>query len=241
MAQVAPRHFVLIHGIWHGGWCWDRVAPILRERGHAVTALTQTGLGERSHLLSTEITVDTFVADLVNTLVWRDLHDVVVVGHSFGGITVTGAADAVPERIAKLIYLDAAIVEDSETWFGLLPEDIAADRLRQGEESSGGLSLPVAPVESFGVTAPDDKAFLEGCLMPHPLGTFTTPVKLNNPVGNGLPVAYIACTAPPYPPAKGAHERARAKGWPMHELATGHDAMVLAPQDTANLIERLGG
>ena len=239
MAASRPRHFVLVHGLWHGGWCWDRVSPILRARGHEVTAITHTGLGERCHLLSADITVDTFVADVVNTLVWRDLSDVVLVGHSFGGIPITGAADAVPERIGKLVYLDAAVVEDGESWFGLLPEDIADARRKQGEESSGGVSLPVAPVENFDVTDPGDKAFLEARLTPHPMGTFTTPLRLNNPVGNGLPVAYIACTAPAYPPAEGSHARARAKDWPYFELATGHDAMVTAPGDTADLLEKL--
>ncbi|MEM9683823.1 MAG: alpha/beta fold hydrolase, partial [Pseudomonadota bacterium] len=171
MSASHPRHFVLVHGLWHGGWCWDRVAPILRARGHEVTAITHTGLGERSHLLSKDISVDTFVADVVNTLVWRDLSDVVLVGHSFGGIPITGAADAVPERIGKLVFLDAAVVEDGESWFGLLPEEIADARRKQGEESSGGVSLPVGPVENFDITDTDDKAFLEARLTPHPMGT----------------------------------------------------------------------
>ena len=97
------RCFVLIAGLWHGGWSWDRVAPLLRARGHDVIAITQTGLGERSHLLSKDISVSTFVDDVVNTLLWRDLRDVVLVGHSFGGIAMTGAADVAPERIGKLI------------------------------------------------------------------------------------------------------------------------------------------
>lgn len=239
MSASHPRHFVLVHGLWHGGWCWERVSPTLRDRGHQVTAITHTGLGERSHLLSADIIVDTFVADVVNTLIWRDLRDVVLVGHSFGGIPITGAADAVPERIAKLVYLDAAVVENGESWFGLLPEDIVAERRKQAEESSGGVSLPVAPVENFDVTDPGDRAFLEARLTPHPIGTFTSPLRLNNPVGNGLPVAYIACIAPAYPPAEGSHKRARAKGWPMHELATGHDAMVTAPRETARLLMEL--
>lgn len=232
--------FVLVHGVWHGGWCWSRVAEPLRARGHRVTTPTHTGLGERSHLLSKAITMDTFVEDIVNHLVFENLHDVILVGHSFGGAPITGAADRVPERIAKLIYLDGAVMEDGETWFGLLPPEIAADRKRQAAEATGGVSLPVAPAASFGVTDPNDAAFLEGRLTPHPLATFSTPLRLANPAGNNLPAHYIRCTDPEYVPAKLGLGRARDKGWPVSELETGHDAMVIAPQATADLLERLG-
>lgn len=234
-----PTHFVLVAGLWHGGWAWDRVTPLLRARGHDVTAITQTGLGERSHLLSEHITINTFVEDVVNTLVWRDLRDVILVGHSFGGISVTGAADRVPERIAKLIYLDGAIMEDGETWFGLLPYDIASARIKQAKEETAGLDLPPAPVETFGITDPKDKAFLEARMTPQPFNTFTTRLSLNHEIGNGLPVEYIACTDPVYPPAVSAHKRARERGWPVSELKTGHEAMVLAPVETADLLDAL--
>jgi pimeloyl-ACP methyl ester carboxylesterase len=233
------RTFVLVHGVWHGGWCWSRVAEKLRARGHRVTTPTHTGLGERSHLLSSSITMDTFVEDIVGHLTWEKLEDVVLVGHSFGGAPITGVADRVPERIAMLIYLDAAIMEDGETWFGLLPPDIAASRQKAAEESSGGLSLPIAPVDSFGVTKPDDVAFLQGRLTPHPLATFSTPLRLAGPAGNGLPARYITCTDPVYVPAKLMLERARDRGWPASELKAGHDAMVVAPDATADLLEKL--
>lgn len=232
--------FVLVHGVWHGGWCWSRVADLLRDRGHHVTTPTHTGLGERSHLLSKAITLDTFVEDLVGHLAWEDFRDVVLVGHSFGGAPITGAADRVPERVRMLVYLDGAIMEDGETWFGLLPPDIAASRQKAAEEATGGLSLPIAPVESFGVTEPDDVAFVESRLTPHPLATFSTPLRLGNPAGSGLAARYITCTDPEYLPAKLGLGRARDRGWPVSELKSGHDAMVIAPQATADLLERLG-
>jgi pimeloyl-ACP methyl ester carboxylesterase len=240
MAQTTETlTFVLVHGVWHGGWCWSRVADRLRARGHRVTTPTHTGLGERSHLLSKSITMDTFVDDIVGHLTWEDLEDVVLVGHSFGGAPISGAADKVPERIKMLVYLDAAVMEDGETWYGLLPPDIAASRKQAAEEATGGLSLPVGPVESFGVTKPGDVAFLEGRLTPHPLATFSTPLRLNGPCGNGLPAHYITCTDPVYVPAKLGLGRARDKGWPVSELKSGHDAMVIAPQATADLLERI--
>ena len=231
--------FVLVHGVWHGGWCWQRAADILRARGHRVHTPTQTGLGERSHLLSRDVTMDVFVEDIVNHLRWEDLGQVVLVGHSFGGAPITGAADAVRDRIATLIYLDGAIMANGETWFGLLPPDIAADRQKAAEDSSGGVSLPVAPVESFGITDPDDAAFVAPRLTPHPVATFSTPLTLNGPTGNGLPAHYITCTAPAYGPAALGLQRVKAMGWPIAELATGHDAMVTAPLATADLLERI--
>jgi pimeloyl-ACP methyl ester carboxylesterase len=231
--------FVLVHGVWHGGWCWSRVADILRARGHRVTTPTQTGLGERAHLLSADITIQTFVEDIVRHLAFEDLTDVTLVGHSFGGIPITGAADRVPERIGKLVYLDAIMLESGETWFDLLPSDLAADRKALADRTSGGLSLPPAPPESFGVTRPEDVAFLQPRLTPHPFRTFTTALELKRPVGNGLPAHYIQCTDPPYPPAKVALDRALRHGWPVSQIATGHDAMVTEPEKLADLLEEI--
>lgn len=236
---MEARTFVLVHGVWHGGWCWSRVARILRARGHRVTAPTQTGLGERAHLLSPDITIGTFVEDIVQHLHFEDLHQVVLVGHSFGGIPVTGAADKVPERIAKLVYLDAIMLDSGETWLDLLPGEIARDRSALAQTSSGGLSLPPAAPDSFGLSDPADAAFVASRLTPHPFKTFTTALDLKNPIGNNLPAAYIECTDPPYRPAAIALQRARKLGWPVEQIATGHDAMVSAPEALADLLEKL--
>src|SRR5579875_3323603 len=101
----AQRTFVLVHGAWHGGWCWSRVAAILRGRGHRVFTPTQTGLGERAHLLSRDITFDTFVQDVVGVFEAEELEDVVLVGHSFGGSSISGVVDRMPERVRRLVYL----------------------------------------------------------------------------------------------------------------------------------------
>lgn len=126
-----------------------------------------------------------------------------------------------------------------ETWFGLVPKKFAIERLSESQHSSGGISLPVAPPQSFGVTDPHQVAYVKRMLTPHPVATCTTPLQLEGEVGNGLPVHYIACTDPPYEPAAGAHERARAEGWPITEFATGHAAMVIAPQETADLLDEI--
>jgi pimeloyl-ACP methyl ester carboxylesterase len=146
--------FVLVHGAWHGGWCWSRVAAILRGRGHTVVTPTQTGLGERSHLLSRSIDLDVFVADVVNILKWEDLTDVVLVGHSFGGNAVSGAADRVPDRIRQLVYLDAIIQENGQSAFSQLPKDVVEARTKAAQESSGGVSMPTPPASAFGIADP---------------------------------------------------------------------------------------
>ncbi|GEO83031.1 alpha/beta fold hydrolase [Pararhodospirillum oryzae] len=232
----SPASFVLVHGAWHGGWCWERVAPLLRARGHRVTTPTLTGLGERHHLLAPGITLSVFVADIVNHLIWEDLRDVILVGHSFGGAVISGVADQVPERLRQLVFLDAHLLESDETTFDRMPGPIVTDRLLAAARASGGVSLPVPPARAFAVTDPADVAWLEARLTPHPLDTYRTAMTLQRPLGAGLPVRYIACTDPWYRPLEVSHDRVRAYGWPMEELATGHDAMVTAPQALAECL-----
>ena len=225
--------------MWHGGWCWDEVAGILRARGHTVTTPTQTGLGERSHLIAKSITLEIFIEDLVNHLKWETPGNAVLVPHSFGGVPVCGVADRVPELIERLIFLDAALLLDGESWFGLLPSDMAEERVAKAHESSGGISFPPPPPQAFGVIDPNQVAMMEAKLTPHPLATCVTPLLLTEELGNGLPGDFIACTEPVYPPAAAMQKRASNLGWPVSELATGHDAMLTAPLETADLLEKL--
>ncbi len=214
------------------------MADVLRSRGHNVTTPTQTGLGERSHLLSESITLSVFIDDITNHLTWENLTSVVLVGHSFGGITITGVADAVPERIANLIYLDGAILENGEALFDLYPKEIAEARIQAANETSGGLALAVPPAESFGLSDPDDVAFVEGRLTPHPLATLKNALTITSPAGNGLPTSYIMCVDPIYEAVRVFHQRAREAGWPISEIAAGHDVMVSKPVATADLLEK---
>lgn len=233
------KTFVLLHGAWHGGWCWERVAGPLRARGHRVTTPTQTGLGERAHLMSPDIDLAVFTADLVNHLVREELTEVVLVGHSFGGNAISGAAEEVPGRIARLVYLDALVPVSGRAPFDDTPAHLAAQRTRQAEETSGGLSIPPPPAAAFGVTGAADAAWLEARLTPHPLRTFTTSQTFRGEAGNGLPAQYILCNDPVYGPLEDARARARAHalGWPVTEIATGHDAMVTAPEALVDMLE----
>jgi pimeloyl-ACP methyl ester carboxylesterase len=237
LAQAqTSKTFVLVHGAWHGGWCWGKVAAILRGRGHTVVTPTQTGLGERSHLLSKSITIDTFVNDIVNVLKFEDLKDVILVGHSFGGPPITGTADRVPERIKQLVYLDAAMLQNGQSVFSLLPPELVAARRKAAEETSGGLSIPPPPAASFGISDPAQQAWLAARLTPHPFGTYDSPLNLKNKFANGLPTIYISCTEPAYPPLNASKEWAAKNGIKMVELKTGHDAMVTVPEKLADML-----
>lgn len=232
-----PKTFVLLHGAWHGGWCWHKLTPLLRAQGHVVYTPTQTGLGERSHLLSRDITIDTFVQDVVNVLEWEDLHDVILVGHSFAGVPITGAADRVPQRIRHLVYLDSLIIENGQTPFDMLPPEAVSARRKLAQESSGGLSIPVPSSAAFNVTDPQDAAWLQAKCTPHPLSTWESKLQLNNSVvGNGLPATYVA-VRPHYPTLGSVRTFAQAqKGWNYVELDAGHDAMVTSPEPLAELL-----
>jgi pimeloyl-ACP methyl ester carboxylesterase len=237
MAQPNAQTFVLVHGAWHGGWCWSRVAERLRAAGHRVFTPTQTGLGERKHLLSKDITLDTFTKDISNVIDSEELSNIILVGHSFGGLAISGVADAMPERIRHLVYLDSLIVEGGKSPFDGLPPDVASARRRAAEESSGGLSLPTPPPSAFAVSDANDAEWLKRHLTPHPLGTYTSKQNIKGPVGNNLPRTYIHCTNPSYVATQASRDFVKAQqGWRWAEIATGHDAMVSAPDELTGML-----
>src|ERR1700686_5535843 len=180
-AATTAQTFVLVHGAWHGGWCWSRVADRLRAAGHHVFTPTQTGLGERKHLLSKDITLDTFTKDIANVIEAEELTNIVLVGHSFGGLAISGVADAMPERIRHLVYLDSLMVEGGKSPFDSLPPDVVAARRKAAEESSGGLSLPAPPPSAFGISDAKDTEWLKPRLTPQPLGTYTSALNIKGP------------------------------------------------------------
>ena len=234
---AASKTFVLVHGAWHGGWCWSKVASILRGRGHTVVTPTQTGLGERSHLLSKSIDLDVFVTDMANVLKYEDLKDVVLVGHSFGGNAISGVADTMRDRIRQLIYLDAVILENGQSVFSQLPKDVVDARTKAAQETSGGLSIPAPAPAAFGITDAAQTQFVQSRFTPHPFNTFVSPLKLANKVGNGLPTTYIICADPIYKPLEASRTWIKAAGWKTSEIRCGHDAMVIAPDQLADMLD----
>lgn len=235
------RNFVLVHGAWSGGWYWSRVVPQLWQAGDTVYTPTCTGLGERSHLLRPDIDVQTFVQDIVNVLVWEDLHDVILVGHSFGGLVISGVADVAAERIQQLVYLDAFILESGiATVDSLSPEN--QEKLRLSVERTGGAVAALAPPrpQSLGITERDDIAFTEGRLTPQPYKCYTTALTLQHPVGNALPCCYVQCIDPEFPAVAQSAAWARTQQhWRIETLESSHCAMITAPQKLGDLLLRL--
>lgn len=209
---------VLIHGTTAGGWTWRRIAPALRAAGHHVTTPTLTGLGERIHLATPAVDLDTHIADVVNHLIYEELDDVILVGHSYGGMVIAGVADRVPERVARLIYFDAIVPRDGESAVDTLSAQVREGTARRVREQGDGWLIPLA-------TGPNDVATLNA---PHPYKTWTQPVRLRNPAREGIPAVYVIFTADKGP--GGPFERvldtsvarAREAGWPIYEADTVH-------------------
>ena len=242
LAQTSGQTFVLVHGAWHGGWCWSRVADRLRGAGKRVFTPTQTGLGERRHLLSKDITLDTFTADIVNVIEAEELTDIVLVGHSFGGNAISGVADRMGERIRHLVYLDSLVVEGGKAPFDNLAADVVAARRKAAEDSSGGVSLPNPPPSVFGVLDTADTEWVRRRLTPHPISTYTSKLNIKGPVGNNLPRTYVHCTNPSYAALQASRDWVKAQqGWRWADIPTGHDAMVSAPDELTRLLIGVSG
>jgi pimeloyl-ACP methyl ester carboxylesterase len=237
--QSGPATFVLLHGAWHGGWVWRRVVPHLREAGHEVYTPTLTGLSDRAHLLNPAVGLDTHVRDVVELLDAEDLHDVVLVGHSYAGQVVTAVADRRPERVCRRIYLDAFVGSDGEAAIDLLPEHVATHYRESVDGPGFGWLVPVRSLEVLGVTDEEDLDWLRPRLTPHPWLTYTQPLALTGAVDT-VPAAFVECTdwMRVFQPQA---QKAEAAGWPVLTVPTGHEAMVTAPEALAKaLIDAAG-
>jgi pimeloyl-ACP methyl ester carboxylesterase len=229
-AQQPGAVFVLLHGAWHGGWCWKKVVPLLRAAGHQVYTPTFTGLGERGHLVQPATNLSTHVQDVLAMLEMEDLQRVILVGHSYAGFVLSAVAQLASRRLRKLIYLDAFVPENGKRVTDyLLPLDRREAIIKAGKET--GYVAPISLV-ALGVKDPSDLAWATPRIMRQPFASFDEPVQLTAAAPlSGLPRAYIACTAP----ASGSFGQFASviktdPSWQYRELATGHDAMITAPQ-----------
>jgi pimeloyl-ACP methyl ester carboxylesterase len=231
--------FVLVPGAWLGGWCWRDVAAPLRRLGHDVVAVTLTGLGGRAHLLSREIGLATHVDDVVGLLHERDLKDVALVGHSYGGTVITSAAERISERLARLVYLDASIPRDGQSNNDVIGPEMAM-RLRTSAEAEGeGWRVPPAPYVLEGLSD-RIRSWAQARLAPHPLRCFEEPVRLRSPAAAALPRAFIR-TSPRSDLYARLMAHAREAGWYCRELTGGHYAMLSEPQAVAAVLNDLPG
>lgn len=231
--------FVLVHGSMHGGWCWQRVLPLLRAAGHDVYAPTLTGLGERAHLAHPGIDLATHIQDVLGVFDYEDLRDVVLVGHSYGAFVITGVADRLPGRIAHLVYMDGVMAGDGQAVLDFFPaEGRAARQALVDAEGDGWLLPPPADLTGLGLTGEEDVVWVRAKLVPQPFKTLTQPLRLANAAGFGGPKTFIACVEAPAAGWRDAMiERVRTeRGWHYRELATGHDAMITAPRQLADLL-----
>jgi pimeloyl-ACP methyl ester carboxylesterase len=208
-----------------GGGCWNDVADILAAAGHRVLTPSLTGLGDRQHLLDADIDMNTHIQDVVNTLVYNDLHEVTLVGHSYGGLPVTCAADQVPERIKAIVYLDALIAENGKTTMELQTEPIREALVQVTSKANGVDVMAPFRAEDWGVADPEPAARMNAMMCPHPAKTFQTRFVLKGVPGNSLPSVYIRCTNPVVPNLVYFHDMARDLGMPIIDLETGHLVM----------------
>lgn len=229
--------FVLVHGAFHGGWCWRRVADRLIVAGARAFTPTMTGLGERAHLLSRSVGLATFFDDVLGVLAAEEVSEAILVGHSFGGMVISGVADRRPDLIRHLVYLDAVVPIAGRSALDMLPGDIAETRRKTAMETSGGLSIPTPPAAAFDVPPGPDQDWVARRITPHPLAAYADPIVLSHPVGNDLPRTYIRCTDPIYRAVVPSYARiADDPGWTLLDLATGHDAMITAPGPLADML-----
>lgn len=232
MAQSPAKPvYVIVHGAWGGSWAFKKVDSLLTEQGTVVYRPSLTGQGERVHLASLEVGLNTHIQDVVNMILYEDLHDIILVGHSYGGMVVTGVADSLAGRIKKLIYLDAFVPENGESLFSI-----------QGAKAEGMQNLAkngfiVPRWVAADKLPPKD--------VPHPLKTLTDTLYLHNSLRTKIPTTYILTVAKGTKPEAddfaAQAERARKKGWPVLQLEADHNPQWSATEAFVEMLRKIGG
>ncbi len=221
--------FVIVHGAWGGSWAFKEVAEYLEKEGHKVVRPALTGLGECNHLANSNIDLSVHITDVVNTILWEDLHDVILVGHSYGGMVITGVADQAPNRIRALIYLDALLPENGESVEKLVTE------VSFPLVVSNGFILPVWVKDPNAI--PRD--------VPQPIKTFTEPVRCTNGSWSNIPSAYLLTVDPGKEPSTDFfyrfYERAKQRGWLLYIMEADHNPQRSKPQELSQLLLKISG
>jgi pimeloyl-ACP methyl ester carboxylesterase len=229
-----PYTFVLVHGAWHGGWCWQRVAEQLRRGGHTVFTPTLTGLGERTHLLGAGIDLKTHITDVVNVMTWEGLSDVVLCGHSYGGMIISGVAEAMAPAIRSIVFLDAFVPRNGESVQDLT--SAAVREIAQAAVQRGDLTMPPRPAEAFGVN-PADRAWVDRLCVGQPIATFTDKIVLTGARDRIARKSYIRAGSYVNPGFDRALGEVRSdSSWRTYEVPSGHDVMVDMPNRLAEIL-----
>jgi pimeloyl-ACP methyl ester carboxylesterase len=236
-------NFVLVHGAWHGGWCWQRVTHALQLQGHRVHAVTLTGLGERAHLLAPSITLDTHIDDVISAIEVEELHDVILAVHSYAGMIGTAVADRLGKHLKHLVYVDAVLPKPGESWSSTQSAATQQQRLSAAQATTR-FSFPPPDPEVFGLHDADH-AWVKRRQTPHPGNTYQAPLDFDVQRVAAIPRTFVNCTQPAL--ATIAPSRLRAadpKFWDgawlpnskIVELKTGHDPMISDPAGLTRIL-----
>jgi pimeloyl-ACP methyl ester carboxylesterase len=234
LAQSTPRTFVLVHGAWHGGWCWRRVADRLEKQGHKVYAPSLTGLGDRAHLITNRVNVSTHITDIVNILRFEDLSDVVLVGHSYAGFVISGVAERELSKIRSIVFLDAYVPQNGQSIYSM-----SSDRLRETVNAaikSGQTGMAPAKAAYFSVNE-KDRAFVDSKCTPQPVGTYNEPLTITGARERIAKKTYIRAKGWNAPGFDAVVARLRNDpSWKIHDMPCGHDAMIDMPDRLTELL-----
>jgi pimeloyl-ACP methyl ester carboxylesterase len=226
--------FVLVHGAWHGGWCWRRVADRLHSDGHAVFTPTLTGLGERSHLMRAGIDLTTHVTDVVNVMTGERLTDVVLCGHSYGGFVISGVAEQMPAAIRSIVFLDAFVPKNGES-----PRDLTGPAVQEGFSAAlqrGDLGMAPRSAVAFGVNEAD-RAWVDSLCVPQPVGTFSEKIVLSGARDRIARKSYVRAASYANPGFDRALAAAKADpSWRTYQVSCGHDVMVDRPDELTEIL-----
>ncbi|GLQ09545.1 esterase [Devosia yakushimensis] len=221
-------NFVIVHGGWAGGWAWQRVVDRLHDLGHRAFAPTLTGLGERSHLAGVGVDMQTHIADIVNEIVWKDLNDVVLVGHSYGGMVTTGVIERIPERIASVVFVEPFIPGDNQSFSDLVPDWELDGPLTDAPPTSPGDYVSEA-----------DRLWVDAKATPQPTATLTQRQRVTGAYRNISKRAFVQATNWDLF-ADMARKYEQEEGWTVHRIASGHDIAIDAPDElVAVLVEAI--
>jgi pimeloyl-ACP methyl ester carboxylesterase len=233
-AQASGKTFVLVHGAWHGGWCWRRVADLLQKQGHKVFTPTMTGLGERSHLIDAKVNLATHITDIVNVIKWEGLRDIVLVGHSYGGCIISGVAEQMGDAMGAIVFLDAFVPENGDTLATKASQPVReaiAGLVEKGETAMKPVSAAVFRVNE------KDRAWVDAMCTPHPVATLTDKITITGARDRIAKKAYIRAKGYPSVPFDGFQERLKADAtWRIYELPCGHDVMVDMPDRLSEIL-----
>jgi len=232
------KTFILVHGAWHGGWAWRHVVDRLRARGRIVFAPTLTGLGERAHLLRPGIDLSLHIADVLGVIKYERLRNFVLVGHSYGGCVISGIAEAVPDAVHAMVFVDAFIPDNGDSTLDLVQP--AVQEVIRGALARGEITVPVRDAAAFKVNE-KDRAWVDSLATPQPIATMTEKLMLTGARERIAKKTYIRASDYPNVSFEKAHARTKADpSWRTYEVPCGHDVMIDEPEHLTEILIEVG-